>query len=261
VAYSVAQAVALGRHVQAAYRLYFEKDPPGFVPASGYTLVERIHADDGVKKLPGREPYGYVARNPNPPGDLVVAFRGTEDVLEWIRDFEFGRAAHAQCDPAATRVDCEDGFSAIYRTCASDIFAALARAAAGTSAPLPVFITGHSLGAALATLLAFDLGCRVFAGQAPGLARPVLYTFASPLVGDAAFARAFGTLVPETYRIVNEPDLVPRLPPPVLGYEHVGAVVSVSSNENAKHSLLCWHSLSTYLHELDPTIALDPSCA
>ena len=53
MAYSLSQALALGRHVQQAYQLYFQKDPADFAPYGGYTLVEKIYADDGVKKLPG----------------------------------------------------------------------------------------------------------------------------------------------------------------------------------------------------------------
>ncbi|MCX5893209.1 MAG: lipase family protein, partial [Deltaproteobacteria bacterium] len=63
-----------------------------------------------------------------------------------------------------------------------------------------VWFTGHSLGAALATLAASRYG------KVRGL-----YTFGSPRVGDLDFKQAF--LVP-TYRFVNHDDLVTRVPPP-----------------------------------------------
>ncbi|MCA9420296.1 MAG: lipase family protein [Nitrospira sp.] len=62
-----------------------------------------------------------------------------------------------------------------------------------------VWFTGHSLGAALATLAADQ-----YAG-AQGL-----YTYGSPLVGDAAFASDFHV---SAYRIVNNNDIVARIPP------------------------------------------------
>ena len=61
------------------------------------------------------------------------------------------------------------------------------------------WFTGHSLGGALATLAA---------ARYPGLRG--LYTFGSPLVGDAKFARTFRA---PAFRFVNNNDLVTRIPP------------------------------------------------
>jgi hypothetical protein len=70
--------------------------------------------------------------------------------------------------------------------------------------------TGHSLGAALATLAA-------------SLYTPdALYTFGSPRVGDQAFVntvKGIGTL----RRYVDCCDIVTRIPPEPLFYEHVGS--------------------------------------
>src|SRR5262249_54451343 len=79
----------------------------------------------------------------------------------------------------------------------------------------PVWLTGHSLGAALATLAA--------ARWAAGHRVQGLYTFGSPRVGNAAFA---ATVPGPCYRFVNNNDVVTRLPPPGLfaGYRHVGVL-------------------------------------
>jgi len=64
---------------------------------------------------------------------------------------------------------------------------------------------GHSLGGALATLAH---------ARSPGAG---LVTFGAPRAGDRAFAAAFP---PRAWRVVNNNDLVPRLPTPP--YAHVG---------------------------------------
>ncbi len=77
----------------------------------------------------------------------------------------------------------------------------------------PVWFTGHSLGAALATL-AFALH-----------RRDGLVTFGSPRVGNRAFARAFP---PRAYRVVNGRDPVATLPWPLL-FKHVGELQRIGA--------------------------------
>ena len=70
-----------------------------------------------------------------------------------------------------------------------------------------IWMTGHSLGAALATLCADRYG-NVQA----------VYTYGSPRVGNDVFKENFDV---NTYRIVNNDDIVARVPPPGA-YVHVG---------------------------------------
>jgi predicted lipase len=115
-------------------------------------------------------------------------------------------------------------------------------------------IAGHSLGAALATMLAIDVsGNDVFPG-------PTTYTFASPRVGDKVFAGTYDELVPTSWRVANLNDVVPHVPPILAGYVHVDAEIPINSDELAKHNVSCWHSLRTYLHTLDTAVALDDGC-
>jgi Lipase (class 3) len=77
--------------------------------------------------------------------------------------------------------------------------------------------TGHSMGAALATLAASQTQSR--------LAR--LVTIGSPAVGDAAFANTLAGMKMDRY--VNCCDIICTLPPVHLGYAHVGAMHYIDS--------------------------------
>jgi Lipase (class 3) len=83
---------------------------------------------------------------------------------------------------------------------------------------VPVKVTGHSLGGALATLCAMDIAYN-FKSKFKSVS---MYSLASPRVADAwaismgtaaTFVSNYQQYVPDTYRIVNTLDGVPNLPP------------------------------------------------
>lgn len=79
-----------------------------------------------------------------------------------------------------------------------------------------IWFTGHSLGAAMATLAADRYATNI--GDIQGL-----YTFGSPRVGDKTFSESLMRRVP-TYRVVYNRDIVTRVPLKEQGYEHIGMV-------------------------------------
>jgi len=100
-----------------------------------------------------------------------------------------------------------------------------------------VFLTGHSLGAALAALAALaaarwhDAGRRVNA----------LYTFGQPRTGDQTFARNFNfALKSSTFRLVNHNDLVTRIPPRSFGYSHLGTFKYITSGGQLTDDIQWW---------------------
>jgi hypothetical protein len=105
-----------------------------------------------------------------------------------------------------------------------------------------IWLTGHSLGAALATLTA----CRLRHVQG-------LYTFGSPLVGGDAFASSFR--IANAYRIVNNNDAVTFVPPcepsHLFGigrrYAHVGHLKYVTSDGLLQDAPVRWSVLKDQL--------------
>jgi triacylglycerol lipase len=146
---------------------------------------------------------------------LVVSFRGTKDVLDFLTDAEFLQKPFAPAGAVAGKV--HDGFQKALDVGWPAVRAAIAKL---RGANQPVWVTGHSLGAALATLAVARL--RNERMDVAGL-----YTFGSPTVGDPTFAASFDKATKgRVFRYVNDLDIVTRCPPegvPLLPpYKHVG---------------------------------------
>ena len=256
------QAIQFGLLVKAAETI----QPANTAPAAGQTLPATYDPDNVGYKIvgtimgndlattmnPGRGDqivsFGFILQTPN--NDVVIAIRGTEGIREWIHDFEF---LITKCPflPGAGKTD--DGFTAIYnslRVATSsprlvDAVAALPFDHAVNS----LTICGHSLGGALATLLALDVAANT------NFKSPTVYTYASPRTGDALFAHTYNQVAPNTYRIANRVDIVPKLPLPPL-YEHVVGLYELNSIKLTppkflvKCELACEHHMTSYLHLL-----------
>jgi triacylglycerol lipase len=155
--------------------------------------------------------FGFVAHR---QGQVLVAFRGTENPGDWLCDLE---AEPTGCQIASGSV--HDGFQRVYEVVQSSALQGL-RAALQPGDQL--LITGHSLGGALATLFADNAAASTQELQ--------VCTFASPRTGLQDFARSYNQHVPNTLRVANRWDLVPnvRVPiPPVCLYEHVGSALVI----------------------------------
>jgi hypothetical protein len=78
-----------------------------------------------------------------------------------------------------------------------------------------LILTGHSIGAGVATLAGAELRSMNYSAD--------IYTFGSPRVGNAAFAIFVTSQSPqlgENYRMTHENDPVPQLSPTWIGYQH-----------------------------------------
>ena len=144
---------------------------------------------------------------------MILTFTGTQSIQDWLTDFSikfvkgpFGRTHR--------------GFLQALNYILPDIKKAIAKFHyRGQS----FWITGHSLGGALAVLTAAHLVERRF--KVDGL-----YTFGQPRVGNYEFVNNFGSKFNQRhFRIVNNEDIVTRIPPRALGYLDSGNILYLDS--------------------------------
>jgi hypothetical protein len=168
----------------------------------GFSVPGHIGGESLEERKASLGTQGFVAHNPE-DGLTVLAFRGTEsdkpeDLLVDGETFQRERPQSEGC-----RV--HSGFARCWDRVSDRVNQLLA------NRQDTLLVTGHSLGAALATLAAIDV-------------KPTkLITFGSPLVGN----EKLGALLAGTKirRYVNCCDLIARIPPEELDREHVGQLL------------------------------------
>lgn len=131
---------------------------------------------------------------------LVVAFRGSITPIDWATDF--------YAVPVEDREHPQLGIChAGFLSSAESIFVAVTKQLALSSAAVPVLVTGHSYGGALALGVGALLA---LAGRKPA----AIVTFGAPRFGMATFVKSIADIPVRQYRRGNDP--VPWLPFDVL---------------------------------------------
>ncbi|KAK3430100.1 hypothetical protein EUGRSUZ_E01547, partial [Eucalyptus grandis] len=282
------------------------------LPGTGYRITRNLTASSGIQlprwaeRAPGwmstRSSWiGYVAVCQDKDEiarlgrrDIMIAYRGTATCLEWLENLRAtlshvpasGPADEGSCPPVDAPM-VESGFLSLYTsraaTCPSlqemvhEEIARLLRTYGDE--PLSLTITGHSLGAALATLTAYDV--KTAFGQAAPLVTVI--SFGGPRVGNQSFRCCLEEQGTKVLRIVNSDDLITKVPGfvidgaagddvssgqdvPVVGlpswiqrrvadtqwvYAEVGRELRLSSRDSPYLSginVATCHDLKTYLH-------------
>lgn len=257
------QTVTWGELIQAVYA-QFEAAPQELNPTTlpgmpeGFRIVRNVQMSDFLDETAppdDRKFYGVLAEDAQ--GNLVVALRGTETFTEWWDDLHFALTSFD--DTVAGGGNVVDGFYRIYKTLTStdpnDPTAATSGLFGHIDDGAPLTVTGHSMGGALATLLAVDMFVNAHL-------RPEVWTFGSPKVGDATFAATYGYHATVSWRIYNVPDVVPLVPIDLFGhYQHVNTGYPINSGDSTRVSLGCFHHLTTYLSVLSGgATPVDPDC-
>jgi hypothetical protein len=225
--------------------------------------------------------------------DILVAWRGTVTDLEWLSDFEDVLAAPKQGRPAVSLTEdikVDAGFWSLYNSAKSDSrynqtsvreqvnkeVLRLLDFYKNETDNLSITITGHSLGAALAVLNAYDIAQNL-KPTTPSASCTIpmitVFSFAGPRVGNGAFRKRFESeLGIKALRMVNINDLVPKVPGVFVNetlpdlsdllamlpwtYSHVGQELKLNDQDShyldpAKANIGHRHNMEQYLHLVD----------
>ena len=167
---------------------------------------------------------------------LLISFRGSQQPKDWINDFN-GWHTTVPYGNYSSDIRVHKGFIKCYKSVRGKI---LQYIAANKNEIAYVFLTGHSLGGALALLCAVDIQYNY-----PNLKLEV-YTSGAPAVGNKAFARSYNRRVPDTTRTYARKDIVPKLPPKWFGRKLHGGYKHVSK-KYAIGPISFWAGLKMYV--------------
>lgn len=172
----------------------FTNTDGSFVVPLNYSVSDTIQAKSISNEW---ERFGFILESPQ---EIIIAFRGTSSTTDWISDIIASQKSFKYI-----KEDCltHRGFTDIYSSARIGIISALSK----LSPDKTLYITGHSLGGALATLCAIDIAANTV------YVSPNLFTYGSPRVGDPAFTKAFTKYVQKSCRIANPFDVVTHAPP------------------------------------------------
>ena len=203
--FSPANALWLAELCRLVYRHDSEEDNPppsptraSYLKKAGFRqldffLSSKTDTQAMLVKFEGKKPFA------------ALVFRGTElRIKDFIIDLELGKVLQGD-----HKIDVHDGFEKALDSVWGKIKLSL------NQLDCPVYFTGHSLGAAVATLAA--------ARKSPA----ALYTFGSPRVGNTSFASSlYGVNI---YRVIDDKDIVTTLPPATMKFKHVGIPLRLSA--------------------------------
>ena len=162
----------------------------------------------------------------------ILSFRGTEptNLINWMTDTDVTQRNFA--GSGRVHQGFYENLEAVWEEVDEMVDHATQQNSEGQEPVKKLFVTGHSLGAAMAVIAAAKLN--LDGSRATREALSGVYTFGQPAVGDAEFVTYFGRRIGDRlFRHEYGFDAVPRLPPGSTGeFRHFGEVRVTRSAED-----------------------------
>ncbi|KAI9290651.1 alpha/beta-hydrolase, partial [Neoconidiobolus thromboides FSU 785] len=211
--------------------------------------IQNLIEDVKIFEDGATETKGYIALNKDRK-EIIISFRGSSNTQNWLLNAQIGKVSASF---GRSSYNVHGGFKratdALFPVVSSNLKSLL------SSYPqYNVVVTGHSLGASIADLMALRFKYELNIGDN----QLRLYTYGSPRVGDPTFARFVNQNGFTVGRFVNANDVVPHLPPEINNYSHhqqelwangmTTKLCSTSSLEDTSCSYKEWYRPSSDAH-------------
>jgi len=161
---------------------------------------------------------------------IYVVFRGSSSIRNWIDDMEVFKTGYPYCD----KCEVHKGFYKTSEALKIDVINEIKKMfSTNTNKMNNIIITGHSYGAAIATLISLELYNK-------GIQNKV-YNFGQPRIGNKEFSKFSNSIMKEYYRFTHNRDMVPHVPPMNMGYYHsCGEIFEKSNGELVTPSAIAY---------------------
>ena len=202
--------------------------------------------------------------------NLVVAFRGTVTTSDWKQNLLAFKTRESSCSDKDAKVhsgfrkvlasmkvkrtpSSSEGFFKVMKDLRKEMeISGMEGGRPLKNVKISVYLTGHSLGGALAQLSGVRMANEgVFDGKDISLV-----TYGAPKVGNEEFVECFEKIQfrQKPVRIYLPADVVPKVPPSLMGYKHTpGGLIPKNFMKEMweKTGIECSHSMLSYYDMLE----------
>ena len=195
-------------------------DPSSSHPPMSRTSSASSTDESSLEGIAKRRPVANLREVIGAGGDKIA------DVFKSVEEGFVEAAAVIGIDLKTQTVGIHRGFLAIYMSMREGMHRIVRRELKAN--PAEIYITGHSMGGACASLCALDITLNTLPRVRDYLdsikdfreVKVIMYNFGSPRVGDRNFRKLFNKTCPSSFRVVVDGDVVTGVPKNLMGFKH-----------------------------------------